>query len=605
MATFLLSDTLLVLLLSFILLALILFIGLLVVHLRNSQKLQKKSNSTELELKFESVFESTSDAVIVADHQGTILQWNLGAETIFGFSKKEAIGVNLEIIIPESLIDGHRKGLQRFSETGVPSVIGRRVELVGRRKDGQEIPIEMSVGTWKTEDGLFFSNIIRDITERKDTEAKINSLVYRDPLTGLPNRRMFSDQLASKIQQLSGSNQSLSLLYIDLDHFKLINDTYGHYTGDQMLIEVAKRFQSIAHVDDTISRLGADEFILLLPNTDSFTATAHAQKILELFKQPFRFQQEDLYVTPSIGISIFPNDGTDLDTLVKNADIALSQAKNQGKNNFQFFTEKTNQTALRKSKLAIDIRKGLEYGEFFIHYQPQIDLKTEKIVGLEALVRWVHPVLGNISPAEFIPVAEDTGSIIQIGEFVLRQACLQNKAWQDAGLPHFRVAVNISSHQFSRCNLMDTVHVALSESGLDPKYLELELTESIIQSSSSAISTMQTLKTMGIHLSIDDFGTGFSSLRYLKLFPVDTLKIDQYFIRNIITDPKDAALVDTIIKMADNLQLNVIAEGVETLDQLQFLKQKNCNQAQGYYFNRPLPPEEIERLYQPASSPIN
>ncbi|MGB6409160.1 MAG: diguanylate cyclase, partial [Planococcus donghaensis] len=445
MATFLLSDSLLALLLSFILLALLLFIGLLVVHLRNSQKLQKKSNSTELELKFESVFESTSDAVIVADQHGTILQWNLGAETIFGFTKKEAIGVNLEIIIPESLIDGHRKGLQRFSETGVPSVIGRRVELVGRRKDGQEIPIEMSVGTWKTEDGLFFSNIIRDITERKETEAKINILVYRDPLTGLPNRRMFSDQLALKIKQQSGKKQSMSLLYIDLDHFKLINDTYGHYAGDQMLIEVAKRFQSIAHAEDTISRLGADEFILLLPNTDSFKATAHAQKILELFKEPFRFQQEDLFVTPSIGISIFPNDGIDLDTLVKNADIALSQAKNQGKNNFQFFTESTNQAALRKSKLAIDIRKGLEKGEFFIHYQPQIDLKTNKIVGLEALVRWVHPRLGNISPAEFIPVAEDTGSIIQIGEFVLRQACLQNKAWQDAGLPHFRVAVNISS----------------------------------------------------------------------------------------------------------------------------------------------------------------
>lgn len=602
MVSFLPSSDLFILLLSFICLALFLLLIFLSVYIRNIQKLKFKNNSTELELKFESVFESTSDAVIVADQHGIILQWNLGAETIFGFSKKEVIGVNLEIIIPETLIEGHRKGLQRYIDTGVPTVVGERIELVGRCKDGQEIPIEMSVGTWKTDDGLFFSNIIRDISERKETEEKINRLVYLDPLTGLPNRRLFSDQLESELEKVTDSTHNFSVLYIDLDHFKLINDTYGHYTGDQMLIEVAKRFQSLAHVDDTISRLGADEFILLLPNTDSFKASVHAQKILELFKQPFRFQQEDLFVTPSIGISIFPTDGTDLDSLVKNADIALSQAKNLGKNNFQFFTEKSNQIALRKSKLAIDIRKGLDNGEFFIHYQPQIDLKTEKIVGVEALVRWVHPKLGNVSPGEFIPVAEDTGSIIQIGEFVLRQACLQNKTWQQAGLPHFRVAVNISSHQFSRCNLMDTVDVALSESGLDPKYLELELTESIIQSSTSALATMQKLKALGIHLSIDDFGTGFSSLRYLKLFPVDTLKIDQYFIRNIITDPKDASLVDTIIKMADNLQLNVIAEGVETIEQLEFLKQKKCNQAQGYFFNRPLPPEEIELLYQPAAS---
>ncbi|WP_237150197.1 putative bifunctional diguanylate cyclase/phosphodiesterase [Planococcus kocurii] len=581
----------------------IVFIFLLIslfVYLRNRQDFNLKASSAESEKKFESIFESTTDAIIVADQIGTILQWNSGAESIFGYSKEEALGSNLEIIIPGSFVAAHQKGLQRYIDTAVPRVIGQRLELIGERKDGSEFPIEMSLSTWKTDKVVFFGSIIRDITKRRDAEEKIHSLVYKDSLTGLPNRRLFNDHLVSILNV--DNKQNFALLYIDLDHFKMVNDTYGHSAGDQLLMEVATRFHTIAHEHDTISRLGGDEFIMLLQNTDKAEAANHARMILELFKKPFRFQPEELFVTPSIGISVYPADGTDLDTLVKNADIALYQAKARGKNNFQFFTEDINQSVLRKSKLAIDLRKGLEHEEFFIHYQPQIDLKTERLVGLEALVRWNHPEWGTISPAEFIPIAEDTGSIVQLGEYVLRQACLQNKAWQRAGLPKFRVAVNISSHQFSQSNLTETVHAALIDSGLEPRYLELELTESIIQSSSTAIATMNELKTMGIYLSIDDFGTGYSSLRYLKLFPIDTLKIDQYFIRNIITDLKDAALVATIIRMANDLQLNVIAEGVETAEQFQFLKQKQCNQAQGYYFNRPLPPTEIERLYRPAQS---
>ena len=585
--------------LSIVVFVFISLVVLLLAYLQKRQQLKLKASSAESEQKFESVFESTTDAIIVADQKGIILQWNSGAEAIFDYSKEEALGSNLEIIIPDPLIEAHRKGLRRYLDTAVPNVIGRRVELTGRCKDGSEFPIEMSLGTWKTDKGIFFSSIIRDITERKNAEAKINSLVYRDSLTGLPNRRLFNDHLAAALDEM----QNFSLLYIDLDHFKMINDTYGHSAGDQLLIEVAQRFQSIAKKDDTISRLGGDEFIMLLPNTDDAQAASHAHAILELFKEPFRFQQEELFVTPSIGISRFPADGTDLDTLIKQADVALYSAKNQGKNNFQFFTEETNQLLSRKSKLAIDLRVGLEHDEFSILYQPQVDLKTQKTVGLEALVRWKHPDWGEVSPAEFIPIAEDTGSIVQIGEYVLRRACLQNKAWQDAGLPRFRVAVNISSRQFTQSNLTETVQAALSESGLAPHYLELELTESIIQGSPSAITTMHKLKAMGIHLSIDDFGTGYSSLRYLKLFPIDTLKIDQCFTRYLLTDSKDAALVETIIQMAHNLELNVIAEGVETAEQLQFLKQNQCNQAQGYYFNPPLPPDEIEQLYQPTRKP--
>ncbi|ANU26753.1 putative bifunctional diguanylate cyclase/phosphodiesterase [Planococcus versutus] len=588
-------------LLAILFLALLLGIALFFIYYRYCQKLKLSIRSAESEQKFQSVFDSTSDAVVVANQQGTILQWNSGAEIIFNYSKGEALGANIEIIVPDSLLKDHRTRFQHYLETGVSDSNGKRVELVGRRKDASELPIEVSLSTWRTEKDIYFSSIIRDISERKETEKKVNHLVYRDTLTGLPNRRLFNDQLFLTLEQLRESDQQLSLLSIDLDHFKLINDTYGHCTGDQILVEVANRLQSIAQTEDIVSRISADEYVLLLPNTDAINATIHAKKVLELFEQPFQLQQEKLFVTPSIGISVYPSDGVDLDSLTKNADIALYEAKNKGKNNYQFFTEEMNQLILRKSKLATDMRKGLEHNEFFVHYQPQMDISTEKIVGVEALVRWVHPELGPVSPAEFIPIAEDTGSIVFIGEFVLRQACLQNKAWQTAGLPHFRVAVNISSHQFSQCNLTETVCAALSAAELDAKYLELELTESIIQSSPLAVTTMQKLKLMGIHLSIDDFGTGYSSLRYLKLFPVNTLKIDQCFIRNVINDPKDAALVDTIVKMAENLELNVIAEGVETAEQFQFLKQKNCNQAQGYYFNRPLPPEEIERLYHPTS----
>lgn len=565
----------------------------------NSVRIDRRltAQSDESELKFQSVIESANDAIIVAGHTGLITQWNQGAERIFGHAKQEMIGENLQMIIPENYRKPHEDGMLRYYQFRMPHVIGKTIELEGLRKDGSVFPIEMSLGTWETEEGVFFSSIIRDITERKQTDAKISSLVYLDPLTGLPNRRLFNDRLASMLSRAAENQQRFSLLYLDIDHFKLVNDTFGHSTGDQLLIEVTERLQKHADERDTISRLGGDEFILLLPQTDTSKAAEFAQRILDCFNTPFQFNGEELFITPSIGISLYPSDGQDAETLIKNADLALYRVKEEGKNNYQFFTKDMNEEVSRRSKIAIGLRKGLDRGEFTINYQPQIDIKTGSIIGVEALVRWVHPHMGPISPGEFIPIAEETGTIIQLGEFVMRNACLQNKAWQDAGLPKFRVAINISSRQFSQTNLSDLVHSALTESGLEPKYLELELTESIIQGSTSAVATMIELKAMGIHLSIDDFGTGYSSLSYLKLFPINTLKIDQYFTRNIHVDVKDAALVDTIIRMAHNLELNVIAEGVETNEQLDFLKERECDQAQGYYFNKPLPAEDILRLY--------
>ncbi|HSJ39130.1 MAG TPA: EAL domain-containing protein [Planococcus sp. (in: firmicutes)] len=565
----------------------------------NSVRLDRRifAQTDESERKFRSVIESANDAIIVTDFDGSIIQWNRGAQTTFGHSKEEILGENLYAILPEHSRKAHQDGWEHYLQTRTPDVIGKTIELAGLRKDGSEFPIEMSLGTWETEQGSFYSSIIRDITERKQTEEKISSLVYLDPLTGLPNRRLFNDRLASTLAWALENNQLFSLLYLDIDHFKLINDTFGHTTGDQLLTKVTKRLQEQADDNDTLARLGGDEFILLMPQSDYNKAAKYAQRILDCFHQPFHFNGEELFVTPSIGISLYPFDGQEAETLVKNADIAMYRVKDEGKNNFQFFTNEMNEELARRSKIATGLRKGLDQGEFTINYQPQFDIQSGNIIGVEALVRWIHPHFGQISPEEFIPVAEETGSIIQLGEFVLRNACKQNKAWQDAGMPKFRVAVNISARQFSHTNLYEVVRSALTDSDLEPQYLELELTESIIQSSSSAVATMEELRAMGIHLSIDDFGTGFSSLSYLKLFPIDALKIDQYFTRNIHLDAKDAALVDTIIRMAHNLELKVIAEGVETKEQLDFLRERQCDQAQGYYFSKPLPPKEIKRLY--------
>ncbi|MEW8968632.1 EAL domain-containing protein [Exiguobacterium alkaliphilum] len=563
---------------------------LMLISLRNEKQLERQS--IELETKFQSVIESANDAIIVADAERRIVQWNHGAERLFGYAASEVLGESITLIMPERFKVAHEQGMKRYRETREANVIGRTVELVGLRKDGTEFPFEMSLGTWETEKGLFFSSIIRDISERKQIEEQINDLVYLDTLTGLPNRRLFNDRLDALLSQ--GSESTFSLFYIDLDNFKVINDRFGHSSGDVFLRQVTDRLLTTINKSDTLARLGGDEFVILSPNTGSNLAAHRAQQITNALNQPFLLESEDVLTSLSIGISLYPSDGRTADDLLKNADIAMYRAKEDGKNGFQFFTKDMNESVARKSQLAMALRKGIGRGEFSIHYQPQVHLETETLIGVEALVRWTHPELGMISPAEFIPIAEETGSIHRLGEYVLNEACRQNKAWQDAGVEPFRVAVNISALQFAQKDLPDIVSQALEASGLAPEYLELELTETVIQSAQSAIETMEELVALGVHLSIDDFGTGYSSLSYLKLFPIDTLKIDQHFTKNIETDTKDAALVKTIIRMAHELGLNVIAEGVETKAQVAFLKAEDCNQAQGYYYNKPMPAEELD-----------
>ncbi|WP_445002540.1 EAL domain-containing protein [Exiguobacterium alkaliphilum] len=562
---------------------------LLLLSVKNEKQLELQSK--ESETKFQSVIESATDAIIVADAERNIVQWNHGAEKLFGYRASEAIDASITIIIPERFRDAHEAGMKRYNATREANVIGRTVELVGLRKDGSEFPIEMSLGTWDTEKGLFFSSIIRDISERKQVESRINDLVYLDTLTGLPNRRLFNDRLDALLSQ---DDVTFSLFYIDLDNFKVINDRFGHSLGDVFLRQVTDRLLSTIGKTDTLARLGGDEFIILAPSTGSNFAAHRAQHITNALNQPFTLEGEEVFTSMSVGISLYPSDGQTADDLLKNADIAMYRAKEDGKNGFQFFTKEMNELVARKSRLAMALRKGISRGEFSVYYQPQVNLATEELIGVEALVRWTHPEIGVISPGEFIPIAEETGSIHRLGEFVLNEACRQNKAWQDAGVDPFRVAVNISALQFAQKDLPLVVERALESSGLEPEYLELELTETVIQSAKSAIETMQALVELGVHLSIDDFGTGYSSLSYLKLFPIDTLKIDQHFTKNIETDAKDAALVKTIIRMAHELGLNVIAEGVETKAQAEFLKAEDCNQAQGYYYNKPMPAEELD-----------
>ncbi|QQZ08763.1 bifunctional diguanylate cyclase/phosphodiesterase [Heyndrickxia vini] len=580
----------------FIGVGMLIILGLVLISVLIDKRFESQSKT--LGKKFSSVVQSANDAIVLADYNGVIISWNKAASLMFGYDEDEILGKNLQIIIPERYRAAHQMGMERYISTEKPHVIGKTMELHGLRKSGSEFPLEISLATWKEKQTIYFSSIIRDISERKHTEEKINRMVYLDPLTGLPNRHLLNDRLTQALEQAHDKKQIIGIMFIDLDRFKYINDTLGHAAGDDLLIEASKRIQSCLDKTDTLSRQGGDEFIILLPDTTHNEITKCAQKIVQLFTQSFVLNEQEMFITPSIGISLYPSDGNDMETLIKNADTAMYRVKEQGKNNFQFYTPDMNEAVSQKIKLEMGLRKGLERGDFNVHYQPQVDVSFGRIIGVEALIRWNHPDLGNIPPSDFIPIAEETGLIVPIGEWVLYEACRQNKEWQQEGYAPLRVAVNISSRQFQHSNLVEVVQRTLTETGLDPQYLELELTESIIQDSKHAISTMQKLKDMGIHLSIDDFGTGYSSLSYLKLFPIDTLKIDQSFTKNIFSDTKDAALVHTIINMAHSLDLKVIAEGVETGEQLQFLQQTQCNEAQGYFFSRPISAEELSIVFK-------
>lgn len=494
---------------------------------------------------------------------------------IWGFMTNEAVSIAIE------------KGMWEGEST-----------LLSR--DGTEIPVSQVIIAHKGADGQegFLSTIARDIGERKRFEAQLLHQSNHDALSGLPNRLLFHDRLGQALAQACYTEHLIAVMLLDLNRFKIINDTLGHDLGDLLLKEAALRLASCMRGGDTIARWGGDEFAFLLPNLEHPEEAAEvAAGILKVLSQPFLIADKEIFVSASVGITLYPTDGQTREGLLQNAEVAMYRAKEHGESAYQFFTGDMNVRAFERLALENSLRKALERSELVLYYQPQVDLETGKISGMEALLRWQHPELGLVSPAQFIPLAEETGLIVPIGAWVLREACRQNKAWQDAGMARMRVSVNLSARQFQQQDIVEMTASALRESGLTADCLELELTESyIMQNPEAAIRTLRLLEKMGVFLSVDDFGTGYSSLSYLRRFPIDCLKIDRSFVQDIPGSADAAAIVSAIVAMASSLKLEIVAEGVETQDQLDYLKQLRCDRMQGFLFSRPIPANELEKL---------
>jgi len=553
--------------------------------------------------RFRRLSEAGFEGIIISE-QGVIVDANTRMAEMLACNFTDLIGRNVsDFVTQESLasFEGHNR-----------SESDERYELFARKMEGSTFPAEIQGKSMPYEGRMLRITAIRDITERKEAEEQIRYLAYYDSLTGLPNRTFYKELVSRSLLLARRHHWTIAILFIDLDYFKRINDTLGHDIGDQLLRTVGdlvktciRKSDFIARseqdeLENVVARLGGDEFIVLLNEiVHSQDASRVARRILKELARPFNLAGHEVFVTASIGIALYPLDGNDAESLLKNADVAMYHAKNQGRNHYQFYTQSMNATSLQRLDLENDLRKALDRDEFLLYYQPTVNVQTGAIIGAEALVRWKHPEKGMISPVEFISLAEETGLIVPIGEWVLRAACIQNKAWQDADNKLMRMSVNLSSRQFDQDGLIEIVSKALHDSVLDPRYLELEITEStIMKNPEKAATTLQKLKDMGICLSIDDFGTGYSSLGNLRRFPLDTLKIDRSFIMNITTGSDDAAITTAIIAMAHSLKLRVIAEGVETKEQQTFLRDLGCHEMQGFLFSQPLEANDFFELLQ-------
>jgi len=546
--------------------------------------------------------DSATDLIFSCRADGRLLYANRAWREGLGYGEPTPLTLNIFDLVHEEArprcLAELRKALA--GSTGNP-IEGR---LVGR--NGRQIDVEGSLTCRRKrgEEAVIWG-ICRDITERKQAQAQLYHLAHHDLLTGLPNRLFFVDRLRQARALARRLGRQVAILFLDLDRFKTVNDTLGHALGDQMLQEVASRIVGGVRESDTVARLGGDEFTVILDNLEKAEdAEMIAGKLLKSLAQPISVDGRELFTSVSIGISLYPRDGDDPLALIKKADVAMYQAKAKGRNNCQVYAPHMDVDAERRLTLENGMRRGLERGEFCLHYQPKVDIESGRITAVEALLRWQHPELGLLHPGEFIPLAEETGLILPLGEWALNQACAQNREWQRAGLPRVRVAVNLSGCQLQQKDLVQTVARALQQSGLAPRYLELEITETVImQNPDFAAAVLSELRSLGVHLAIDDFGTGYSSLSHLKRFAVDALKIDKLFVRDVETSATDAAIATAIIAMGNNLNLQIVAEGVETEGQLSFLRRLRCREMQGFLFSHPLPPGEVVVFLQRMTEP--
>lgn len=550
-------------------------------------------NKTNEQLKLAAaVFDNSLEGIIITDGKGVILAANAAVVQATGYSKEELIGSN-----PRMFNSGRQP--KEFYASMWEAIMHNgqwKGEIWNKRKNGEIYPEWLSISAITDEQGEVtnYIGIFIDVSKQKEAERHLDYQAHHDALTDLPNRVLFNDRLLMGIAKAKRNDQSLAVMFIDIDHFKYVNDTFGHNEGDNLLQAVAKRLKACLREEDTLSRMGGDEFTVLLQDLTGEGTEMVARKILDAMKLPFNIGEHKLYVTASIGISVYPKDGDKPMELLKNSDTAMYRAKEDGRNNLRFFRSNMHEFSMRRIQMEEDLRHALKREEFKVYYQPQVDLVDGRVSGVEALLRWARPGVGLIPPGQFISMAEETGLILPMGEWVLRVACKQCKAWHDQGWRGLRVAVNLSARQFQQTDFVDMVARILSETGLDPECLELELTESIaMQNAAETVAVLHGLKRIGVQISIDDFGTGYSSLGYLKRFPIDRLKVDQSFVAGIVEDPNDAAIIIAVIALAHNLGLKVIAEGVETGEQLDFLKMHFCNEVQGYLLGRPMPAEEL------------
>jgi diguanylate cyclase (GGDEF)-like protein/PAS domain S-box-containing protein len=538
------------------------------------------------------VLEHIADGVMVVDMHGTIVAVNPAFTKITGWSAGEVTGRSWSVTrTGRNDQDLYWSMWRQLSETGF-----WRGELWSTRKDGETYLEWLTVSTVRDSAGkvAHYVGVFSDITRLKESQDKLDYLAHHDPLTGLPNRLLFQDRLLHALGRATREGQQLAVMFIDLDRFKNVNDTLGHHVGDELLKQVAIAFGSRVREGDTLARLGGDEFIVLLENVaGGFGARQVADKMMALFEQPFVVSGHELFVTGSIGISLFPDDGMDANLLVRNADVAMYQAKSRGRNGYQFYAPDMDGEGVERLRMEALLRRAIDRNEIFVHYQPQVEIDSGRLIGVEALVRWQNPELGLVSPVRFIPMAEETGFINQIGEWVLLEACRQMVRWDEAGLAVPKMAVNLSVRQVERGAMAAQVSEVLAATGLAPRRLQLEVTESVIMNTGDALAFVHALHAIGVGLAIDDFGTGYSSLAYLKQLPVDVLKIDRSFIKDIALDSNDEAIAIAIIQLGKSMNLSVIAEGVENEEQAAFLLRHGCTRAQGYLYGRPVGPEEL------------